>query len=452
MLLVRIAFSQSILTQGEFHTMPNTGFPSPLSQGFAGLGVTAFGKGALSFNQMSMNTAFGYRALYSNTTGFNNTAFGYQSLQSVTTSGNNTAFGYQSLSALTVGAGNTAFGYQAGVIATGTWNTFLGDSAGYSQTSGNGNTYVGATAGRSFTTGGANTCIGLLAGVGNLTGSGNTAVGYEASFGVGSAGANNTVIGCNAGQNANGGQYNTLIGYAACAGSSTIAIGSAAGNSLGLGGSSGVNNVLIGNIAGSNVGASTGQFNTVISANICSGTPGKLDGIVNGCSNTLLGQHNRVTSSSNYNSIGIGDSLDIPNRSVGMGYITGVRGLGDTAIWFNQPTKPIAWTDSIVNAGLQTGNDTAVVNTQWFVAATYNVGIYIYVKTITAGTINATINFYAEDGTYQSFTPSAFTNITTPGIYSMEYPIYMNPLRANVSITVSGTVQYYPTAYFLKIR
>jgi hypothetical protein len=59
------------------------------------------------------NTAVGFNALQSNTTGSNNTAVGAQALQTNTTGTNNTATGAGALSSNTTGVNNTATGVAA---------------------------------------------------------------------------------------------------------------------------------------------------------------------------------------------------------------------------------------------------------------------------------------------------------------------------------------------------
>lgn len=81
------------------------------------------------------NSAFGYRALYSNTTGHNNTANGYQVLYSNIEGSGNTANGYASLYSNSTGDYNTAIGYQTLYYNTiETDNTAIGFSAGDNRT------------------------------------------------------------------------------------------------------------------------------------------------------------------------------------------------------------------------------------------------------------------------------------------------------------------------------
>jgi hypothetical protein len=105
-------------------------------------------------------------ALGQNTTASNNTAVGYQAGYSNTT-GLVTAIGYQALYSSGTNNGNTAVGYLAGFNATGYGNLFLGYAAGRLVTTGNLNTFVGSgdythqeAAGYYVTTGSSNTIIG----------------------------------------------------------------------------------------------------------------------------------------------------------------------------------------------------------------------------------------------------------------------------------------------------
>jgi trimeric autotransporter adhesin len=128
------------------------------------------------------NTANGYRALYSNTTGVANTANGYYALYSNTTGHGNTANGCQALYANTAGHYNTANGV----------------SALRSNTAGHYNTANGISALRSNTTGYSNTANGYLALYRNTTGYSNTANGYYALL-RNTTGRYNTAVGSNAG-------------------------------------------------------------------------------------------------------------------------------------------------------------------------------------------------------------------------------------------------------------
>ena len=335
--------------------------------------------------------------------------------------------------------------------ATATNSTAVGYNAGRYNLTGTGLTAFGSQALASNSSGTSNTAVGYQSLNVITNGTSNTAVGYQTSAGAFGNGQYNTVLGAYAQASGGTNNYSTIVGYAASGNSSTVSLGVAAGSNLGLSYGGGSNNLWLGNLTGSSLGAGAGQFNTVASACAVSGSPGKLDNITSGHSNAFFGHHNHATSTSNCNGIGIGDSLEVPNNGVIIGYPKGFRGIGDTTIAFNQSWHTIPFVDTSNIAGVQSGNDTSVVNTKWFVTAQYQVNIYLLVKTNT-GTINATINFYAEDGSYQSWTPPAFTNITTTGVFAMSYPLTINPLRASVSITTTGTVSYYPTASFIKIK
>ncbi|MBM4159233.1 MAG: hypothetical protein FJ216_10720, partial [Ignavibacteria bacterium] len=81
---------------------------------------SGFGYRALYTNTTGFyNSAFGFHSLYCNTEGYDNSAFGFNSLNSNTTGINNSAFGYYSLSTNTTGFYNSAFGYNAGAYSTG---------------------------------------------------------------------------------------------------------------------------------------------------------------------------------------------------------------------------------------------------------------------------------------------------------------------------------------------
>ena len=124
------------------------------------------------------NTAYGYGALYSNTTGYSNTANGSLALYTNTTGTWNTANGVQALYENTTGNANTANGY---------W-------ALYNNTQSSNNTANGYYALQANTTGSLNTANGSSALAANTTGTNNTASGYYALY-YNTTGSYNTAYG-----------------------------------------------------------------------------------------------------------------------------------------------------------------------------------------------------------------------------------------------------------------
>ena len=234
----------------------------------------AVGDYALNSNNANNNTAVGYQAGYSNTTGGPNTTLGSYAGYGITTGTNNTAVGYGSLgyfaSAYTTGAYNVALGDSAlGKITSASNNTAVGYQAGYanttggidafgckaleSNTTGTGNVGIGQGVLATNTTGNSNTAVGYQALEYNSTASYNTAVGYQALYsnttansstavGWGSlynaTGTANTAIGVNSGNGLTTGTVNTFLGasagYAMTTGSNNTIIGSYTGNQGGL--------------------------------------------------------------------------------------------------------------------------------------------------------------------------------------------------------------------------
>jgi hypothetical protein len=159
--------------------VPYTGATGAVNLGAYDLTVNSIrvGRGAGSNN--STNSAFGFEALKSNTTGIHNAAFGYGALSANTTANDNAAFGMNSLLKIVSGDSNTALGPHAlentisgsGNIAIGwsnlfnathSFNTSIGTSSGGDLTSGQNNIFLGYDTGRGITTGSNNTIIGGL--------------------------------------------------------------------------------------------------------------------------------------------------------------------------------------------------------------------------------------------------------------------------------------------------
>jgi hypothetical protein len=160
-------------------TMPqyNLGGPYPLTL------TTSFGYQALAGNTGTNNSAYGFKALRSNTTGGSNTAVGNLALTANDTANNSVAVGNAALQ-ITMAGGNTAVGAYAGeFISTGLNNTCIGE---------------GACASSSDTP---------------ITGNSNTAIGNSAGMGMQGAASNNTLLGSSAGNSITTGSSNLILGY-----------------------------------------------------------------------------------------------------------------------------------------------------------------------------------------------------------------------------------------------
>ena len=159
---------------------------------------TCIGTGSLNTYAGRYNTASGYQALYSNTTGAVNTASGYQALYSNTTGSYNTASGLNALWSNTEGINNTASGsYALYWNSEGKNNTASGMHALNGNTTGNNNTAFGRQALTYNTTGDNNIALGYGAGRNILTGSNNIAIsaaGAASDSGVIRIGVQNTQI------------------------------------------------------------------------------------------------------------------------------------------------------------------------------------------------------------------------------------------------------------------
>jgi hypothetical protein len=110
---------------------------------------------------ISTNSAFGLRALYSNTSGGSNTGVGIYALYNNLTATGNTGIGSLSLYSTTSGSQNTAVGADSLKFnTTGAQNTSIGLISGLNITTGNYNTFLAYNAGGGITTGSGNTIIG----------------------------------------------------------------------------------------------------------------------------------------------------------------------------------------------------------------------------------------------------------------------------------------------------
>lgn len=105
-----------------------------------------FGRGA---GGSLTNTASGYNALQSNTTGTFNTANGYTSLSANTTGTFNTSVGYEAMRNNTIGERNTAIGFQSLLNnSEGIYNSAIGYYSLLNNTTGDNNIGLGYDSGR----------------------------------------------------------------------------------------------------------------------------------------------------------------------------------------------------------------------------------------------------------------------------------------------------------------
>jgi trimeric autotransporter adhesin len=251
-----VALGDAALASGSLSGGDNTavGFQA-LTTNTSGEINTAVGSDALRYNTTGgHNTSLGVNALKQNTSGNYHTAVGKSALESNTTADSNNAFGRNALFTNTTGAQNVALGYLALYLnttasyntavgnqalqnnTTGANNTSLGFLSLYANTTGSQNVALGTDALQQNTTSSENTALGYQAGYGNTTGSANVFIGRKAGHTNTTSGAQ-TMVGTGAGQTTTG-QYNTFIGntagYHVSSGQKNTILGRYDGNQGGL--------------------------------------------------------------------------------------------------------------------------------------------------------------------------------------------------------------------------
>ena len=198
------------------------------------------------------NIAIGQNALEAlNSSGHDNTAIGYYALKSLTSGLYNFAIGSTNLQSATTALNNMALGTNALLNCTGSGNVGIGAFAAYYLTTGGDNMFIGTSAGQRAN---GNRCVGI--GTESAFPTGTTAfndsiyIGYRSGYGGSAAGSNNVAIGSeslqknvsnavaigfNAGKVQTGAGF-TAIGYQAgllsTSGTNSTLIGSGAGASL----------------------------------------------------------------------------------------------------------------------------------------------------------------------------------------------------------------------------
>lgn len=208
------------------------------------------------------------------------------------------------------GTKNIFVGVGAGENNTGEWNTFLGDSAGFSNTTGNGNTFLGEATGRLNTTGYWNTFSGCQAGNSNTTGWQNTFLGSRAGY-LNTTGNWNTFLGHATGLSNTTGSYNTFLGLEAGNANTTGFFNMFSGEGAGRSNTTGNTNTFSGSRAG--MSNTTGYENTFL---------GHCAGYLNttGSCNTFLG-------------LAAGQSNTVGDSNVFLGYHAGYKETGSNKLY-----------------------------------------------------------------------------------------------------------------------
>ncbi len=306
------------------------------------------GVGAVNSYEGTLNSAFGSKALFANTTGYYNTATGSNALKNNSTGVQNTANGTSALVTNTTGSANTAMGLNAMFTnSSGNSNTGLGNASLALNTTGSNNTSTGFYALYNNTTGYSNVAIGTEAllrntdrsnlvavgdsalynnGVGAVNvydGTLNSALGSKALF-ANTTGYYNTATGTNALRYNTTGAQNTANGTGALVnntiGGANTAMGlnTMAQNNTGNDNTAVGNFALIGNTAGSrNTGLGGGVLGTNSTGNNNTAIGFGADVLSNNLSNATAIGYNAKVAASNSLVLG-GTGADAVNVSIGI--------------------------------------------------------------------------------------------------------------------------------------
>lgn len=188
---------------------------SALRDNINGSGNCAVGILALSKNKYGdKNVAVGSQALFNNTYGSNLVAIGKGALHSTDGWGlENTAIGYEAMYSTSSGDRNTAIGFSSmRNNIDGLWNTATGDSSLTDNIDGSFNNAYGKSALRNNTSGNYNCAFGLHTLYANTTGFYNTSIG-DRTMTINTSGAYNVAVGAGALDLNTTGSYNIGIGY-----------------------------------------------------------------------------------------------------------------------------------------------------------------------------------------------------------------------------------------------
>ena len=245
------------LTSGGGHTLLGQGAGNGITSGSfnIGIGANAFGGSGAMSALNAFNIAIGINSLFScASTAVNNTAIGYLALQSMTTGDGNIAMGRSIATNLTTGNSNLLFGREAGNnISTSNNNIAIGNSS-----MGLGGTKLTGSDGQNVALG--NSSAYTLNGSAQY----NCVIGGGAMYYATNA-SNNCILGTNAGNSIETSPSNVAIGTNALSSGSTklsgngcnVAVGSGAGYYLA---GSAQHNIMIGEFAGNNNSTSSSNI------------------------------------------------------------------------------------------------------------------------------------------------------------------------------------------------
>ena len=341
-----------------------------------------------------------------------NTSLGYGTLRNVNYAGalqgkENSAFGYQALDSLTTGEGNTANGYHAlKKNKTGNHNTAMGygalsDAEGALQ-----NVAVGVYAGR-FVTSGLNTMMGSFAGTGitgKSTGGSNVGLGYSSLYKI-ESGRANTALGAFTLSNDSSGSFNTAIGYAASnrkiRGNGNIVIGAYTGET-----DTAANNMVL-------VGNGAGQFN-------------QRDGIVAIGTQALLqnsiGLNTATQGDSAAYNTAVGFNAMRQNNKGGWNTAVGYQSARNNTTGFNNTAIGV---NSLLNA--TTGNNNIAVGIFAFstlTTASNNVGLGVNAGRYVTGVSNTYFGNSAGEGVNGNSTGTDNVGIGNGSLFRIQSGVY----------------------------
>ena len=283
---------------------------------------------------VNVNTAVGWLALDSNTTGAYNVAIGYGAMLSNVDGTRNVAVGYAAMTANNGGDYNVAVGMQALSFSTNAnYNSAVGYDALANVSTANYNTGLGYRALRAATTGSNNTSLGADALLLNQTGSNNVAIGYQAADAY--TGSNVVAVGAGALSSVTTGNNNTAVGKDALqlvnTSTGSTAVGFEALLKATNSGNTAVGNQALREVTGGALG------NTAIGSE----AGGSL---TTGSNNTIIGYQANASSPTVSNEVTIGNSSVTLLRVPGLTLTAGAK-------WINNGTQTVAALVAAATAG-----------------------------------------------------------------------------------------------------